>query len=121
MQLEKIACNSCGAPLEVAGTARFATCRHCGTQLSIQRTETATFTEVIEKLAATTEELSEKINTLTGHSELAALDREWELERQKYLVTGKDGDRTRQFGIAACHSGGVRDHVRRILGSGADL
>jgi predicted phage tail protein len=91
MQMEKIACNSCGAPLEVAATARFATCRHCGIQLSIQRTETATFTEAVDKLTATTEELSEKINTLTGHSELAVLDREWEMEQQQYLVTGKHG------------------------------
>jgi predicted RNA-binding Zn-ribbon protein involved in translation (DUF1610 family) len=45
MQVEKISCNSCGAPLEVAETTQFATCRHCGAKLSIQRTDTATFTE----------------------------------------------------------------------------
>lgn len=91
MPIEKIACNSCGAPLEVATTTQFATCRHCGTQLSIERTDTATFTAVLEKLTTKTDELSEKINTLSEHNELAALDREWNLERQKYMITGKHG------------------------------
>ncbi len=93
MQIEKIACNSCGAPLEVATTTQFATCRHCGTKLSIQRTDTATFTEILEQLTAKTDQLSEQVNNLAGHTELASLDREWELERQNYMVTSKHGAR----------------------------
>jgi hypothetical protein len=93
MQVEKISCNSCGAPLEVAETTQFATCRHCGAKLSIQRTDTATFTEVLEQLAAKTDQLSEQVQSLTGHSELAALDREWQMDRENYMVTRRDGAR----------------------------
>lgn len=91
MQIEKIACNSCGAPLEVATTTQFVTCRHCGMKLSIQRTDTATFTEILNQLTAKTDQLSEQVDNLAGYTELAALDREWELERQNYMVTGKHG------------------------------
>jgi hypothetical protein len=87
MQIENIACNSCGAPLEVSATTQFATCRHCGAKLSIQRTDTAVFTEILEKLTTKTDQLSEQVNNLSGLTEIAALDREWELEREKYLVT----------------------------------
>ena len=93
MQVEKVSCNSCGAPLEVADTTQFATCRHCGATLSIQRTDTATFTEVLEQLAVKTDELSQQVQSLTGHSELAALDHEWQMEREKYMVTRQDGAR----------------------------
>ena len=91
MQIENIACNSCGAPLEVSATTQFATCRHCGAKLSIQRTDTAIFTEILEKLTTKTDQLSEQVNNLSGLTEVAALDREWELEREKYLVPGKHG------------------------------
>ena len=93
MQVEKNSCNSCGAPLEVAETTPFATCRHCSAKLSIQRTDTAIFTEVLEQLAAKTDQLSEQVQSLTGHSELAALDREWQMDRENYMVTRQDGAR----------------------------
>lgn len=93
MQTEKIACNSCGAPLEVAATTQFATCRHCGAKLSVQRTDTAIFTETLEKLATKTDQLSEQVNNLSELTELAALDREWEREREKYMVTTQHGGR----------------------------
>ena len=93
MQIENIACNSCGAPLEVAATTQFATCRHCGVKLAIQRTDTAIFTEILEKLTTKTDQLSEQVNNLSGLTEVAALDREWELERENYMVTTKHGGR----------------------------
>lgn len=91
MQIEKISCNSCGAPLEVAVTTKFATCGHCSAKLSIQRTETATFTEILEQLTAKTDQLSDQVTNLAGYTELASLDREWQLEQENYMVTGKHG------------------------------
>ena len=93
MQVEKIACNSCGAPLEVSATTQFATCRHCGAKLSIQRTDTAIFTEILEKLTTKTDQLSEQVSNLSGLTEVAALDREWALERENYMVTTQHGGR----------------------------
>ncbi len=77
--------------MEVSATTQFATCRHCGAKLSIQRTDTAMFTEILEKLTTKTDQLSEQVNNLSGFTELAALDREWELERENYMDVGKHG------------------------------
>lgn len=79
--------------MEVSATTQFATCRHCGAKLSIQRTDTAIFTEILEKLTTKTDQLSEQVNNLSGLTELAALDREWELERENYMITTKHGGR----------------------------
>lgn len=87
--IEKIACNACGAPLEVLESTRFATCHHCGSQLRVQRTGTATFTEAIEKLEAVTGRLEQRVDRLSTQNELAALDREWQIERENYFVSSK--------------------------------
>lgn len=79
--------------MEVSATTQFATCRHCGAKLSIQRTDTAVFTEILEKLTTKTDQLSEQVNNLSGLTEIAALDRKWELERENYMVTTKHGGR----------------------------
>lgn len=39
---ETLTCNSCGAPLEVPGTANVVTCNHCSCQLAIRRLGSAT-------------------------------------------------------------------------------
>ena len=91
MQTEKIACNACGAPLEVMSSTQFALCNHCGSQLRIERTESATFTTILNRLTTKTEELSDRIDSLTSHNEVAELDRDWEVESKKYLVVGKHG------------------------------
>lgn len=79
--------------MEVAATTQFATCRHCGAKLSIQRTDTAIFTEILEMLTTKTDQLSEQVNNLSGLTELTVLDREWELDRENYMVTTKHGGR----------------------------
>ena len=91
MELEKLSCNSCGAPLEVPRSARFVTCNHCSSQLSVCRTDAVTYTETLDELVNKTEELSEQVENLTAQNEIAALDREWEMERQKYMVSTNEG------------------------------
>jgi predicted phage tail protein len=77
----------------VPDTAQFVTCNHCATQLRIQRTSDVTFTEQLDRLAQQTEQLSERINELSAQNEVAAIDREWELERENYMVTDKNKGR----------------------------
>lgn len=86
MALESVACNNCGAPLQVPEGANFVTCVHCNTQLSIKRTGNARFTEAIE-------DLREQVEKLTRQNELEALDREWELEKESFMVANKHGRR----------------------------
>ena len=93
MELESLNCGRCGAPLEVPRTANYVKCNHCDSQLAIRRSPSATFTETVEQLAETTENLSEQVSELTRQNELAALDRQWERERESFMITDKDGGR----------------------------
>jgi len=94
MNIETLTCNSCGAPLQVPESANFVTCNHCSTQLAIRRSETATFTEQLDRLAEQTEHLSAKVDRLTVQNELAELDRAWDKERDTFMQTSKDGKRS---------------------------
>lgn len=92
MQLEKLVCNSCGAPLQVPSSAKFVTCAHCSSQLQIRRTESATYTELLADLAEKTEELSERIDDLAANSELNAIDSKWRIERESLMVRDNHGN-----------------------------
>jgi len=91
METDTLTCNSCGAPLDVPCSAKFVTCNHCSTQLAIRRSDSTTFTEQLNHLVEKTEQLSSRLDDLTTQNELAALDREWELKREDFIVSGNDG------------------------------
>ncbi len=91
--LERLLCNSCGAPLEVPESANFVRCNHCSTQLAIRREDNVTFTEQLEELTEKTDALADRVDTLTSQNDIAALDREWELDRENYMVSNKHGVR----------------------------
>jgi len=91
--LESLNCNSCGAPLEVPESARFVKCDHCKANLQIHRSGGGTFTEAVEQLTETTEDLAEQVARLTEHNELAALDRNWEIERESFMIQSMHGHR----------------------------
>ena len=93
MELESLACNHCGAPLQVPRGVNFLTCNHCGRQLAIRRTADATYTEVLGELQRSTERISEQLEELTRQNALAQLDREWEQERERHMVADKHGRR----------------------------
>ena len=86
MKTESIACNNCGAPLEVTEGTNFATCQHCNSRLAVRRTGTAHFTEVLSDLQG-------QIDKLTLLNEIEAIDRKWEVEKEQYMVTARGGKR----------------------------
>lgn len=87
-----VQCNHCGAPLDVEETTRFATCGHCGSKLEIKHTGSAYFTSVLERLDQTTQSMAENLEVIRLQNELERVDREWDLERQKYAVRDKQGN-----------------------------
>ena len=91
MELETLNCNNCGAPLQVPESANFVTCNHCHTRLAIRRTESTTFTEKLEAIGAKQEQLLEKITRLERQNEVAFIDRQWEREKQRYMITDEHG------------------------------
>ena len=70
MKLLALNCNRCGAPLEVPQKAKFITCTFCQTQLSIQRSGGAAYTEALEELGERTEQLVDDVEVLKLQGEL---------------------------------------------------
>jgi LSD1 subclass zinc finger protein len=93
MNLETIACNQCGAPLSVPEGAKFITCNHCHANLAVRRNESVRYTEMVEKIAEHTANLAEQVAHLRYQNELERIDREWQQERDSFMITDKDGAR----------------------------
>ncbi len=91
MSLESVACNRCGALLEIASGVRFVTCRSCNTALNVQRSATSTWTEPTpeERL----DRIEENIDQLAVRNELDALDSRWDRQREEYMYRTRYGGR----------------------------
>ncbi len=118
MSLIPVACHSCGAPLEVPDEARFVTCRHCGIQLEVKHNDSAAWTEQIEAIEERTEAINERTEQLAdqvAHLQLQNaredIDRQWDRERERFLIRQKDGRQTEPstFGsiVGACVMGAI--------------
>ena len=112
MKAISVLCNHCGAPLEIAEGVRFATCSHCGTHLKLQRKGGAAFTEVLEDIDARTRQIAEDVNALKVYEEVERIDREWELEKDEYLMSGNDG---KKINPSEAVAGGVIAMVAGVI------
>lgn len=92
MRLVSLNCNQCGAPLEVPEKVQFVTCGYCSARLSIQRSGGAVYSQALDVVEKRTEQIADDLETIKLQSELASLDRQWMLDRDKYKVTGSDGE-----------------------------
>src|SRR5438045_7513413 len=90
-QAVSVRCNHCGAPLQVAGGARFLTCTYCGAQLEVHRSGGAVYTEVLQEIDQRTERIERDVQQIKRQNAIEALDREWEMRRQTLMVRNKDG------------------------------
>ena len=91
MEMLSLTCNNCGAPINVPEDANFVTCSHCGSRLEIKHTDTASYTKVLERIDDRTEHMSEDLQAIKLQNELEQVDREWQMERERYLVRNKNG------------------------------
>lgn len=91
MDTISVSCNHCGAPLEVPRGARYLTCNYCGSRLEVHKTDSATYTDVLETIQENTSQMADDLGAIRRQNELEQLDRQWALERQEYLAQGKDG------------------------------
>jgi hypothetical protein len=90
-EISTVACNHCGAPLELGPTTRFLTCTHCGAKLQLHRSGNALYTEVLEAIDQRTRAMAQEMDDIRRQNELARLDREWMLRRDPLMVRGKHG------------------------------
>ncbi len=92
MNLEPISCGSCGASLDVPKGVQFVNCRHCGSALKVQRTESASFTEVMQTLQEQSARIAGNTEVLRIQNEISLLDQEWEQQSARLMIRGKHGN-----------------------------
>ena len=91
MDLERLTCGSCGASLDVPEGVLFVNCRHCGSSLKVQRTDSVAFTEVLQTLQEHSDRLADNTEILRLQGLLAQLDRDWDQRSESLKVQGKHG------------------------------
>jgi hypothetical protein len=94
MEIESLSCNNCGGPLDIPESANYVSCVHCSTQLAVKRTSSITYTEKLEAIQSQQEDMREKLVRLERESLVARIDREWEEEKQRFMIGGNDGQKT---------------------------
>lgn len=104
MELTQVSCNGCGAALQVPEGARFVTCRYCNASLEIKRTDSAIYTETLNRIDQRTAEMAEDLDAIRHAQEIERLDREWADRREGFMRRSKNGitrEPTVAGGIAA--------------------
>jgi hypothetical protein len=91
MKTLPLTCNHCGAPLQAPEGTRFLTCQFCSSSLEVQHSGNAVYTQVLDTLDQRTTAMANDIDEIKRQNELELLDRQWEREREEYLVRGKFG------------------------------
>jgi len=84
-------CIHCGANLRVANDATHVCCQYCNSELHVVHDGDRVSTELVREMQ---EGLGQKLEVLRVQNELERLDREWTLERENYMLTGKGGGRS---------------------------
>lgn len=91
METFSVSCNQCGAPLEVPSGTRFVTCNYCSSHLEVHRSDSASFTSVLDAIHEKTAQMAEDLGVIRLQHELAQLDRHWADEQEHYRRRRKDG------------------------------
>ncbi len=105
MKLETLRCNHCGGPITVPESANFVTCNHCNSQLAIRRTDSSTFTEELGEIKSNQKQMMEQLAQIERQNRLEQIDRDWERERENYLITHKSGHKSEPSEVGAIFGG----------------
>jgi hypothetical protein len=92
MSVKKLCCQGCGADLEVDESIRFVSCNYCGARLEIVRDASTTHSRLLDRIERRTGEMAGDLRVIRLQNDLEQLDREWQSQRSKYLVTNKRGE-----------------------------
>ena len=84
-------CIHCGAALRVAGDATHICCQYCNSELRIVHEGDQVATELVRAMQ---EDLGQRLEVIRLQNEIERMDREWNMEREGYMVTEKGGGRS---------------------------
>lgn len=104
MRLEAIACNNCGAALEVAETTNFVTCTYCNSRLAVKRTSSTRYTALLERIEDNTEAIAADTSVMRLKAEVELLESEWR-EKQAKAAAVPNGSSTEACALIAVVSG----------------
>jgi hypothetical protein len=107
MKLVPVCCQNCGASLEIGESTRFVTCQFCQTQLSVQHTGTAIFTELLGDIAKKTDQLAAEVGHLRIQNQIQQLERDWMMERESMMERSKNGSTREPTLFVAWFQGGA--------------
>ena len=93
-----LTCSQCAAPLEVPAGTRFLTCSYCNARLTVQHSGNAVYTEVLQEIRERTEQIAEDVEAIKQQQEIEQLDRWWETEQQRFMISSKHGQRLPEAG-----------------------
>jgi hypothetical protein len=106
-----VVCNECGADLAVGPTTNFVTCARCDARLVVRRTGSSIFTERAPgdvhvtdapipprqrfegPEAGEADVMRARLRHLEREARIDRIDREWQVEREQYMVSGRGGRR----------------------------
>ncbi|MEP3477901.1 MAG: hypothetical protein ABJZ55_01520 [Fuerstiella sp.] len=91
MKILSLNCNHCGAPLDVPAKAKFVTCGFCDSRLAIQHSGSTYSTEVMQQLVQKTAAIQDDVLELKRRAAVSDLDLNWERDKTKFIVKGKNG------------------------------
>ena len=110
MGLVSVNCNHCGASLKFPPNTKFVTCNYCQSQLKVESSGSAFYTEeILEEVR----EVADDVETIKIQNKLERLDREWDMNLRNFMVHGKTGEHLPTSG------GSAVGMIIAIVGGGA--
>lgn len=91
MSVNTVCCNGCGAPLKLPDGANYVTCQFCNASLHVQRNDSVVFTELVDSLKKTTDDIANSTSVLALQNQLILLQQEWDRKSSSLMIRGKDG------------------------------
>ena len=91
VKVTKVACQSCGANLNIDESIRFVTCGYCSASLEIVHDPSAVYSKLLEDVVKRQDAVEDELNILRIERKIQRLEAEWESFRQSVCSKEKDG------------------------------
>jgi hypothetical protein len=90
-KVTKVACQSCGANLNIDETIRFVTCGYCDAQLEIVQDSSTVHSKLLEDVVRRQEAVEDELRILRLEKQIQRLETEWESFRQRVCTKVENG------------------------------
>lgn len=77
VKVTKVACQSCGADLEVDESIRYVTCRYCHSRLEICHHPSSVYTKLLERVERTQRSTERELRLIRLERQLDRLEKQW--------------------------------------------